>query len=495
MSVSTLPEPVPEAATPAGGDSPDDSASAGQPDAEGPADQAPGDPGSARRGSRGPLYVALFVVAVISAGALFFSGYTLGTQRSLTPGTPADQETLFAPFWEAYNKITADYVGPFSPKALVEGSIKGMFAALNDPFSFYMTSEEYTASLSGVSGQFVGIGAEMAAVDASDKTCAPLGSACILTVVHVIRDSPAEKSGLLAGDVITAIDGASLDGLALDDAVNKIRGDRNTQVTLSLQRAGGAQDMTITRDTVETEEVTSTLLANGTVADIKVAGFSSSAASDFTLALKKSVDAGVKNIVLDLRDDPGGFVEAALSIADQFVASGPIYWEEDSQGVDQAHNATGTGVAIDPSIKVAVLVNGGTASASEIVTGALHDTGRATVIGTKTYGKGTIQQWILLSNDSGGFRLSTDKWLTPDKTWIHGVGITPDQVVDKPADLPINQDPQMDRALADLAGPVSTCPACALSTPAPTAPAPSPSPSGGPAGSLDSRLAPQIVIG
>ena len=238
-----------------------------------------------------------------------------------------------------------------------------------------------------------------------------------------------------------------------------------------------------------------TLLANGTVADIKVAGFSSSAASDFTLALKKSVDAGVKNIVLDLRDDPGGFVEAALSIADQFVASGPIYWEEDSQGVDQAHNATGTGVAIDPSIKVAVLVNGGTASASEIVTGALHDTGRATVIGTKTYGKGTIQQWILLSNDSGGFRLSTDKWLTPDKTWIHGVGITPDQVVDKPADLPINQDPQMDRALADLAGPVSTCPACALSTPAPTAPAPSPSPSGGPAGSLDSRLAPQIVIG
>jgi len=200
------------------------------------------------RGSRTSLWVAAFVVVVISAGALFFSGYTLGTERALTPGTSADQEQMFAPFWEAYNKIAASYVGGFSPKALVEGSIKGMFSALNDPFSSYMTSEEYKASLSGISGQFEGIGAEMAAVDAQDKTCATLGAACQLTVVRVIRNSPAQRSGLLAGDVVSRIDGVSLDGLALNDAVDKIRGARDTQVTLSLLRAGVGQEMTITRD-------------------------------------------------------------------------------------------------------------------------------------------------------------------------------------------------------------------------------------------------------
>jgi len=192
----------------------------------------------------------------------------------------------------------------------------------------------------------------------------------------------------------------------------------------------------------------------------------------------------VKRFVIDLRDDPGGFVDAALTISDQFIASGPIYWEEDALGRDTPHDATGTGIATDPSIGVVVLVNGGSASASEIVTGALHDTGRATVIGTKTYGKGTIQQWILLSNDSGGFRLSTAKWLTPHKTWIHGVGITPDQVVEKPADLAINQDPQLDRALTVLAAlpTIGTGAGAGAPSPGPATPAP-PTPAGnGPAG-------------
>lgn len=464
-------------------------------DSAGLGDPAPGEPAPAHRGSRTSLYVAAFMVAVISSGALFFSGYTLGTQRALTPGTSADQEQMFAPFWEAYNKIAASYVGEFSPKALVEGSIKGMFTALNDPFSSYMTSEEYKASLSGISGQFEGIGAEMAAVDAEDKTCTPMGPTCHLTVVRIIRNSPAERAGLLAGDVVTGIDGTSLDGLALNDAVDKIRGARDTQVTLSLLRTGSPQDMTITRDVVESEEVTTTSLAGGSVVEMKIAGFSSSAAADFKRLLKVSVDAGVKRFVIDLRDDPGGFVDAALTIADQFIASGPIYWEEDALGRDKAHEADGTGIATDPSIGVVVLVNGGTASASEIVTGALHDTGRATVIGTKTYGKGTIQQWILLSNDSGGFRLSTAKWLTPDKTWIHGVGITPDQVVEKSADLAINQDPQLDRALSVLAAlPAAGSAAGPNATPAvPATPAPT---GNGPAGWLPiNLLAPVSVIG
>jgi carboxyl-terminal processing protease len=445
-------------------------------------DWTPTPPPAAPRGSRASLYVAAFVVMVISAGALFLSGYTLGTQHALTPGTTVDNQQLFGPYWEAYNKIVNSYVGKFEPKALVEGSIKGMFAALNDPFSSYMTSDEYKASLSGISGQFEGIGAEMAAVNATGQTCTPLGAACTLTVVRVIRNSPAQRAGLFAADSVTAIDGASVSGLALNDAVGKIRGKRNTDVKLSLQRGSSAVELTITRDVVETEEVTTASLAGGSVVQLKVAGFSSSAAADFKKLLTQYVDAGVKRFVLDLRDDPGGFVGAALSIADEFIASGPIYWDEDALGRDTLHGATGGGVATDGSIGLVVLVNGGTASASEIVTGALRDTGRATIVGTKTYGKGTIQQWILLSNDSGGFRLSTAKWLTPNKTWIHGVGITPDVVVEKPDGLAAGQDPQLDQALSVLAAMPSSDGSAAGPGSSP-APEPSPQPTGdGPAG-------------
>jgi carboxyl-terminal processing protease len=452
-------------------------------------------PGGAPRGSRGSLYVAGFIVAVISAGALFLSGYTLGTQRALTPGTTVDNQQLFGPYWEAYNKIVNSYVGDFEPKALVEGSIKGMFEALHDPFSAYMTSDEYKASLSGISGQFEGIGAEMAALNASGQTCTPLAATCNLTVLRVIRNSPAERAGLLAADIVSGIDGTSTAGLALDDAVAKIRGQRNTDVTLSLIRGTAAVELTITRDVVETEEVTTASLEGGSVIQLKIAGFSSSAAADFKKLLKQHVDAGVKRFVLDLRDDPGGFVGAALSIADEFIASGPIYWDEDAMGHDVPHGATGSGVATDPSIGLVVLVNGGTASASEIVTGALRDTGRATIVGTKTYGKGTIQQWILLSNDSGGFRLSTAKWLTPDKIWIHGVGITPDVVVEKPDGLAPGEDPQLDRALAVLAAMPSSGGSAAGPGSSP-APDPTPEPAGdGPAGWLRRPLAPLRGIG
>jgi carboxyl-terminal processing protease len=425
----------------------------------------PPEPPRSRRG----IWAALIGVAILSAGALFLSGYTLGTQRSLTPGTSADQQQLFAPYWEAYDKIASSYVGAFSPKSLVEGSIKGMFESLNDPFSSYMTSEEYQASLSGISGEFEGIGAEMASVDSASKPCTPLGSTCRLEVVRIIRDSPAQQAGLQAGDVISAVDGGSVAGMSIDDVVSRIRGPRLSQVRLTFTRAGTPMELTITRDTVQSEDVIETSLDGGAVTDLKITGFSSSAADDVKKMLSDSLAAGVRRFVIDLRDDPGGFVGTAESIANQFIASGPIYWEEDAKGNDTEHDATGDGVAIDPGIAVVVLVNGGTASASEILTGALHDSGRATVIGTKTYGKGTVQQWILLSNDSGGFRLSIAKWLTPDKTWIHGVGITPDVVMAQPDDLALGQDPQLDRALEVLEAKPLPVPSgsAALGSPAP----------------------------
>jgi carboxyl-terminal processing protease len=173
-------------------------------------------------------------------------------------------------------------------------------------------------------------------------------------------------------------------------------------------------------------------------------------------ALGKDIAAGQKQIVVDLRGNPGGFITAARTVASAFIASGPVFWEQDAQGNQTATNALPGGVATDPSIRVVVLIDKGSASASEIVAGALQDTKRATLVGQTSFGKGTVQQWIELDGDSGGIKLTIAKWLTPDKRWIHTVGLTPDVPVDVPADTPAGQDPILDRALELLAGATSS---------------------------------------
>ena len=400
---------------------------------------------------------ALFLVAVLAGSALFASGFTLGIQQSLAPGTSADEQQVFDPFWEAYRKIRAQYVGGYDPALLVQGAIKGMFGALNDPYSSYMTQQEYSDSLSGISGEFEGIGASMSALDDAGERCAPLGPACRLVVVSLVKDSPAEAGGVQKDDQLTAVDGVAVDGWTFDEAVGRVRGPRGTEVRLSLLRGDSPVELTLTRDVITTSAVTNELLADGTVGYLRVDGFSNSAAEDFRAGLQGYLDLGVTRFVLDLRDDPGGFVDAARTMASQFVDSGPIYWEEFADGNKVPVPAEPDGIAIDPGISVAVLVNGGSASASEILAGALQDTGRATLVGETTYGKGTIQQWHQLSGESGGFRLSIAKWLTPNQTWVHGTGITPNEVVPMPGDTPTSEDPQLDRALEILAaGPGSS---------------------------------------
>jgi carboxyl-terminal processing protease len=271
-----------------------------------------------------------------------------------------------------------------------------------------------------------------------------------------------------------SVDDRPVAGSTLDDVVEWVRGPSGSDVTLSLLRDGVAMDLTLTREVIERSAVQASTLADGQVGLIGVEGFSSGAADDLRTALDEQLAAGAKGFILDLRDDPGGYVDAALEIASQFVGSGPIYWDEYADGTTIPHEALGGGSATDTGIPVVVLVNGGTASASEIVSGALQDTGRATLVGEQTFGKGTVQQWHLLSGDAGGFRLSVAKWLTPDKTWIHGVGITPDVVV-APGTAG-EPDPQLatalDIVLAALGEAPSPSPVLAAS-PAPSALAPS----------------------
>jgi carboxyl-terminal processing protease len=388
------------------------------------------------------------VVAILSGAALFASGFTLGLQQSLSPGTPADEQALFDPFWEAYQAIRAEYVGEYQPEELVQGAISGMFRALDDPYSSYMSPEEYRRSLGGISGEFEGIGAQMEARGADGATCSRLGPDCRLIVVGVLDGSPAQAGGLAAGDEVVAVDGTAVAGLTLDQVVERVKGPKDTDVRLTLRRSGSDRDVTLTRAVIRTQDVHAELLADGTVGYLRVDGFSDGVADDFRARLGEQLDAGVHRLVLDLRDDPGGYVDAALSIASQFIGTGPVYWEEAADGRQTPAEVEGGGLATDPSIRVAVLVNGGSASASEIVAGALQDTGRGTLVGQTTYGKGTIQQWHELAGESGGFRLSVAKWLTPSKRWIHGVGLQPDIPVDPGSG---EADAQLERALEVLA--------------------------------------------
>jgi carboxyl-terminal processing protease len=416
-----------------------------------PPDRAGGPTGHARRRSIFALSIAL--IAILAGSALFLSGYTLGRQAASQPGTPPSETGAFQPFWDTYQTIIDRYAGgPVDREALIQGAIRGMIAALSDPYSAYLSADEYRQSLQGISGQYEGIGAEIASQAANGaQGCTPLGPACHLVITRPIDGSPAQRAGVQAGDFVTAVDGTSLDGLTLDTAIAKIRGPRGSLVTLTIERGGAPPiQLAITRDIVQTTEVESQALAGGTVGYVRLSGFSDAAADDFVKALSGHLAAGRAKLILDLRGDPGGYVTAARKVASQFIASGVLFWEQDAKGSQVPSDALGDGVATNPAVRVVVLIDGGTASASEIVAGALQDTGRATLIGQRSFGKGTVQEWQQLTGEGGAFKLTIARWLTPAKRWINGTGLTPDVVVSLPNPILAGTDPDLARALEVL---------------------------------------------
>jgi len=439
-------------------------------------------PGGERR--RGwPLAVALVLVTVMGGGALFLSGYTIGVDQGRTPSGGASEQTAWQPFWNVYDAITKRYpLGPVDRQTLVEGAIRGMVDSIGDPYSSYLSPEDFRGTIDDISGTFEGIGAEIGAVDSAGNTsdCSPFGPNCYLVIIAPLEGSPAEAAGLKPGDVIATVDGKTLDGLTPDEARDMVRGKAGTDVVLHILRyaspppvsngpaASGPPgstsapgpsatprtpasefDVTLTRAKIQRREVTAKDLAGGTVGYVRLSGFSEDGAKQLQAALKADVDKGVKKVVLDLRGNPGGFVTAARTVASQFIADGPVFWRQDAQGNQTETDAEPGGVATDPSIQVVVLIDKGTASAAEIVAGALQDRGRAQLIGETSFGKGTVQEWYDLG-ELGGVKLTVEKWLTPDKRWIHKIGLTPDVPVTVPTDLPAGSDPVLDKALAVL---------------------------------------------
>jgi carboxyl-terminal processing protease len=353
--------------------------------------------------------------------------------------------------------IQKEFAGSPRPSqdALVQAAIKGMMESLNDPWSYYQGPEDFESSLLNVSGQAEGIGVavQLQPVLASGPTdCQKIGNGCELAIDRPIPGSPAEAAGLQSGDVIVAVDKVSLDGMTIDQVTAKIKGPRGTPVTLSIERGTQTIDVSIVRNIYNQPEVDTKTLANGAVEYIDVSGINDPASSQFDLALADALAAGRRSIIVDLRGNPGGYVADAVKIASQFIPSGTIVYQQDAAGAQTEIQADPGGRATDLSIKVVVLVDKNTASAAEILAGALQARGRAVLVGQTTYGKGVVQEWLPLPNNDGGIHLTVARWLTPDKVWIQGKGLAPD--VSATADgARAGTDPILDAGLAQLGYP------------------------------------------
>jgi carboxyl-terminal processing protease len=434
-----------------------------------------------------PSRLGLLIVAVLVGSALFVGGFTLGARVATTPGTPASQEAQFDPFWDVYSLIQNEYAGSPKPSTdqLVQAAINGMMQSLNDPWSYYQAPSDFESSLLSVGGQAQGIGVEvqLQPIDPNSGTsCSAIGNGCELAVVQPICGSPAAAAGIQAGDVIVSVGGTALDGLTIDQATAMIKGPNDTSVTLGLLRGTTTIQRSVVRMIYNQCEVASKTLANGAVGYISVSGINDPAASQFDLALKNALAAGQRSFILDLRGNGGGYVPDAVKIASEYIPSGTILYQQDASGNQTEIAANPGGLATDPSVKLVVLVDGNTASAAEILAGALQARGRAPLIGTKTYGKGVVQEWLPLPNNDGGIHLTVARWLTPDKVWIQGKGLTPD-VAATTVGARAGTDPVLDAGLVALGYPPETTasPSPAPSgSPAPSS-APSPAPSGSPA--------------
>jgi carboxyl-terminal processing protease len=425
-----------------------------------------------------PFAVAMVLVAVMGGGALFMSGYTVGRDQSSAAAGAATEREAWQPFWDVYDAVRNRYpLEPVDRSKLIEGAIRGLVESVGDPYSSYLSPEDFRGTLDDISGTFEGIGAEIGSVDAGGNTsdCSTFGPNCFLVVIAPLDGSPAEKAGLRPGDVILRVDGSSLDGLTPDEARDRVRGKAGTEVQLHILRFGPPVpvptpepgesaappalaaprepleefDVTVVRDKIQRREVTSRELADGDVGYLSLSGFSSAGAKELEEALKAHLDNGITKIVFDLRGNPGGFLLDSLDVASEFIAEGPIYWQEDARGNQVQSDARAGGVATSSAIEVVVLIDRGTASAAEIVAGALQDRDRAILVGETSFGKGTVQEWLDLG-EVGGVKLTVSKWLTPDKRWIHRTGLTPDIDVTVPADAPAGSDPVLDEALETL---------------------------------------------
>jgi carboxyl-terminal processing protease len=352
--------------------------------------------------------------------------------------TPGELQNLFVPFWEAWNLVHENYVDqPVDDVALMRGAISGMMDALGDQHSSYMNPEDYETANAGLEGEYEGIGAY---VDTTTD---------YLTITSPIPGSPAERVGLLPGDQVIAIDGEDMTGTDAEVARLKVLGPAGSTVVLTVLREGeeAPLEFSIVREKITIASASGEMLDNG-IAYVQVTTFGSRTTPELLATLNDLMAQNPKGIILDLRNNGGGFLQTSVEVTSQFISEGVVLYEQYGDGSRDTYEALPNGLATDANIPMLVLINEGTASASEIVAGALQDSGRAKLVGTVSFGKGSVQNWIPLSGENGAVRVTIAKWLTPNENTIHEIGLTPDYAVDMTVeDRQADLDPQLDRAV------------------------------------------------
>jgi carboxyl-terminal processing protease len=356
--------------------------------------------------------------------------------------TPEDVQALFAPFWEAWNLVHNNYVDikDVDDITLMRGAISGMMQALGDEHSSYMDPEGYALANDSLEGEYEGIGAY---VDTTTE---------YLTITSPMPGSPAEEAGLKPGDQVMAIDGEDMSGLPGEAVRLKIIGPAGTTVHLTIKRDGEDDllEFDITREKIEVESASGEMLENE-IAYVQVTTFGVNTTPELLATLEDLMAQNPKGIILDLRNNGGGFLQTAVEVTSQFVDEGVVLYEQYGNEERTTFDAMSGGLATDENLPMVVLINEGSASASEIVAGALQDLGRAELVGVTSYGKGSVQNWIPLSGDNGAVRITIAKWLTPNERTIHEIGLTPEHVVEMTEeDRLAERDPQLDKAVEVL---------------------------------------------
>ncbi len=418
--------------------------------------------GRGRRAGIAGVVVGLALVATFSAG-IGVGGAVVSSTSNGSASTPnpasSPGSTQFGLIKEAWDTIHKQYVArdTLDDKALIYGAIKGLTQAVGDTgHTDFMTPEERAERASSLSGSYVGIGVRIDTTDAG-----------LPRIVEVFPDSPAAKAGLLEGDVFVAVDGKSTLDATVDEVATLVRGEAGTtvKVTVKADGTGPERSYDIVRADVPLQPVTWTLVPGTTTALVRLDQFSNGAADDIVKTLDDAIEKGAERIVLDLRGNPGGYVNEAVGVASQFLTDGVVYIERNAAGDEDKHEVTAGGVAT--KLPLVVLVDGSTASSSEIVSGALQDAGRAKIVGVTTYGTGTVLGEFDLS-DGSALRIGTVEWLTPDgrRIWHEGIapdvsvalpdgtnGLSPDDVKDMtPAEVKKMTDAQLSKALELVAG-------------------------------------------
>lgn len=359
--------------------------------------------------------------------------------ENLTGAPSSTIDTLFSPFWEAWDIVHEQYVDqPVDDTVLMRGAIRGMMEALGDQHSSYMDPDEFRQANMPMDGEYEGIGAY---VDTTGE---------YLIITSPMSGSPAEKAGLKSGDTIIKVDGEDMTGIDGNLVLRRILGPAGTNVTLTVFRKGVEQpfDVTITRAKITLKSVEYKMLDNS-IAYVQLTSFGDKTTNDLNAALKDLMAKNPKGMILDLRNNGGGYLNTAIEVVSQFVPKGVVMYEEYGDGTKQTFDALPGGKAT--KIPLVVLVNEGTASASEITAGAIQDYARGTLVGVTTYGKGSVQNWIELKNKQGAVRVTIARWLTPKERQIHKVGLAPDiEVKLSDEDIKAGRDPQLDKAVEIL---------------------------------------------